>query len=77
MSQVLVLPGFEFTATFGFHVLAIFDPSTSIRMMEHLLLSLGIPEDRFGSGEVGATSDVLKAYEELDEHGAALRRELA
>ena len=70
MSQVLVLPGFEFTATFGFHILAVFDPSTSIRLMEHLLLSLGIPEDRFGSGEVGATSDVLKAYEVLDEHGA-------
>ena len=70
MSRILVLPGFEFTATFGFHILAIFDPSTSIRLMEHLLLSLGIPEDRFGSGEVGATSDVLKAYEELDEHGA-------
>jgi hypothetical protein len=69
-SQILVLPGFEFTATFGFHILAIFDPSTSIRLMEHLLLSLGIPEDRFGSGEVGATSDVLKAYEVLDEHGA-------
>jgi hypothetical protein len=70
MNKVLVLPGFEFTATFGFHILAIFDPSTSIRLMEHLLLSLGIPEDRFGSGEVGATSDVLKAYEVLDEHGA-------
>lgn len=70
MSRILVLPGFEFTATFGFHILAIFDPSTSIRMMEHLLLSLGIPEDRFGSGEVGATSDVLKAYQVLDEHGA-------
>jgi hypothetical protein len=70
MSKVLVLPGFEFTATFGFHILAIFDPSTSTRMMEHLLLSLGIPEDRFGSGEVGATSDVLKAYEVLAEHGA-------
>jgi hypothetical protein len=70
MGRILVLPGFEFTATFGFHILAIFDPATSIRMMEHLLLFLGIPEDRFGSGEVGATSDVLKAYEELDEHGA-------
>ncbi|HRA49188.1 MAG TPA: ATP-binding protein, partial [Thermomicrobiales bacterium] len=70
MSKVLVLPGFEFTATFGFHVLAIFDPSTSIRMMEHLLLLLGVPEDRFGSGEVGATSDVLRAYDVLAEAGA-------
>lgn len=38
--------------------------------MEHLLLRLGVPEERFGSGEVGATSDVLTAYELLDEHGA-------
>lgn len=38
--------------------------------MEHLLLLLGVPEDRFGSGEVGATSDVLKAYEVLNENGA-------
>jgi hypothetical protein len=38
--------------------------------MEHLLLTLGVPEDRFGSGEVGATSDVLRAYELLADHGA-------
>ena len=31
---------------------------------------LGVPEDRFGSGEVGATTDVLRAYEILDDHGA-------
>ncbi len=31
---------------------------------------MGVPEDRFGSGEVGATTDVLRAYEILDEHGA-------
>ena len=38
--------------------------------MEHLLLLLGVPEDRFGSGEVGATSDVLRAYEVLNDNGA-------
>jgi hypothetical protein len=38
--------------------------------MEHLLLLLGVPEDRFGSGEVGATTDVLRAYEILADHGA-------
>jgi hypothetical protein len=70
MDKVLVLPGLEFTATFGFHILAIFDPSTTIRMMEHLLLLLGVPEDRFGSGEVGATSDVLRAYDVLATAGA-------
>lgn len=70
LSKVLLLPGFEFTATFGFHILAIFPETTSIRLMEHLLLSLGVPEERFGSGEVGATSDVLRAYEVLSDHGA-------
>ncbi|HEV2527169.1 MAG TPA: RNA-binding domain-containing protein [Thermomicrobiales bacterium] len=70
LARILVLPGFEFTATFGFHILAIFPESTSVRLMEHLLLSLGVAEDRMGSGEVGATTDVLKAYEILDEHGA-------
>ena len=70
LGRVLLLPGFEFTATFGFHVLAIFPESTSIRLMEHLLLQLGVAEDRFGSGEVGATTDVLKGYEILAEAGA-------
>jgi hypothetical protein len=70
LDKVLLLPGFEFTAQFGFHILAIFPERTTVRMMEHLLLALGVPEDRFGSGEVGATSDVLRAYELLDEHGA-------
>ena len=70
LARILVLPGFEFTAQFGFHILAVFPEGTTVRLMEHLLLSLGVPEDRFGSGEVGATTDVLRAYEILDEHGA-------
>lgn len=70
LASVRVLPGFEFTATFGFHILAIFPESTSVRLMEHLLLLLGVPEDKFGSGEVGATTDVLRAYETLADHGA-------
>lgn len=70
LGKILVLPGFEFTATFGFHILAIFPPTTTIRRIEHLLLQLGVGEDRFGSGEVGATSDVLRAYEVLAENGA-------
>jgi hypothetical protein len=72
LARILVLPGFEFTAQFGFHILAIFPEGTTVRLMEHLLLSLGVPEDRFGSGEVGATTDVLRAYEILDEHGALI-----
>jgi len=70
LGRILVLPGFEFTAQFGFHILAIFPEVTSVRMMEHVLLLLGVPEDRFGSGEVGATTDVLRAYEILASHGA-------
>src|SRR5215213_4315720 len=70
LAQILVLPGFEFTAQFGFHILAIFPEGTTIRLMEHLLLLLGVPEDRFGSGEVGATTDVLRAYQILADHGA-------
>jgi hypothetical protein len=70
LGKILVLPGFEFTATFGFHILAIFPERTSVRLMEHLLLALGVPEQKFGSGEVGATTDVLRAYEVLASHGA-------
>jgi len=87
--RVLVLPGFEFTATFGFHILGIFSPEVDVRELEFLLRRLNIPLDKLdaGSGEVGATSDVLTAYEVIDEmggiviaahansnHGVAMRR---
>ncbi|MEX2425314.1 MAG: RNA-binding domain-containing protein [Thermomicrobiaceae bacterium] len=72
LNRILVLPGFEFTATFGFHILALFPPETSIRKLEHVLLELNVPEDKLnvGSSEVGATTDVLRAYEVLSEAGA-------
>ncbi|HET9016262.1 MAG TPA: RNA-binding domain-containing protein [Thermomicrobiaceae bacterium] len=72
LNRVLVLPGFEFTATFGFHILAVFPEDTSIRRLEHLLLALGIPEEKLdkGTSEVGATTDVLQTYEILHEAGA-------
>jgi hypothetical protein len=71
LARVLVLPGFEFTATFGFHVLAIFPPEKSVREIEHLLLSLNIPPDLVdaGSSTVGATTDVLTAYQAIDDAG--------
>lgn len=71
LSRILVLPGFEFTATFGFHVLAIFPPEISVREMEYLLLQLNIPSDQLdiGSSTVGATVDVLTAYRWIDEAG--------
>jgi len=70
-NQVLVLPGFEFTATFGFHILGIFAPETSIRHLEHVLLSLSVPADKLdiGSTETGAATDVLNAYRIIREAG--------
>jgi len=70
--KILVLPGFEFTATFGFHILAIFDDGTTVRELEHVLLELGVPVDSLdlGETEVGATTDVLTAYEIMAEAGA-------
>jgi len=64
LSKIHVLPGFEFTATFGFHILGIFPPDKPVREIEHLLLNLNISSDQLdrGSDAVGATSDVLNAY---------------
>jgi len=69
--RVLVLPGFEFTATFGFHILAVFSPKVSLRELEHVLLKLNVPADKLdvGSTEVGASTDVLTAYRIIDEAG--------
>ncbi|HEY72644.1 MAG: transcriptional regulator [Chloroflexi bacterium] len=87
--KVLVLPGFEFTATLGFHILGIFSPEVDVRELEFILRQLNIPLDKLdaGSGEVGATTDVLTAYRVIDEaggiviaahvnssHGVAMRR---
>ncbi|GIK73670.1 MAG: hypothetical protein BroJett021_26580 [Chloroflexota bacterium] len=70
-NQVVVLPGFEFTATFGFHILAIFPPETSVRELEHILLSMKVPASKLdiGSTETGATTDVLTAYRIIHEAG--------
>lgn len=70
-NQVVVLPGFEFTATFGFHILAIFPPETSVRQLEHILLSMKVPANKLdvGSTETGATTDVLTAFRMIHEAG--------
>jgi hypothetical protein len=69
--KILILPGLEFTATLGFHILGIFPPETTVRELEHLLLMLRVPTEKLdqGSGEVGATSDVLTAYRMINEAG--------
>jgi hypothetical protein len=71
LKKVLVLPAFEFTATFGFHIMAIFPPEKDVREIEHLLLSMNIPSDQLdvGSSTVGATVDVLTAYRMISEAG--------
>jgi hypothetical protein len=71
LEKVLVLPGFEFTATFGFHILGIFSPDTTVSFLEHLLLSMNVslPQLQQGSSTVGATSDVLTAYRVINEGG--------
>jgi len=71
LKKILVLPGFEFTATLGFHILGIFPPEKPVREIEHLLLTLNIPPEKLdeGSATVGATSDVLTAYRLIDEAG--------
>ncbi|NJL56682.1 PHP domain-containing protein [bacterium] len=71
LARITVLPGFEFTATFGFHILGIFSPQTPLRYLDHLLLSLNIPAETLesGSSEVGASSDVLTAYRLINDAG--------
>ncbi len=71
LNKILVLPGFEFTATFGFHILGIFSPLKPVREIEHLLLNLRIPPSQLddGSSTVGASSDVLTAYRMINEEG--------
>lgn len=69
--KVMILPGFEFTATFGFHILGIFPPETTVRQLEHVLLMLNVPTDKLdeGSTETGANADVLTAYRTIREAG--------
>jgi hypothetical protein len=71
LDRVLLLRGFEFTATFGFHILAILGPEVPLRDVEFLLLKLNIPASRLDEGatDVGATVDVLTAYQLIDQAG--------
>ncbi|MCJ7550736.1 MAG: putative DNA binding domain-containing protein, partial [Anaerolineae bacterium] len=71
LSRILLLKGLEFTATFGFHILGLFPPETETRDLEFLLLKLNVPADKLDDGatDVGATSDVLTAYQLIDQAG--------
>ena len=70
-AKVLVLPGFEFTATFGFHIMGLFPSDKPIREIEHILLDLNVPTNQLelGSVTVGASADVLTAYQAIRESG--------
>jgi hypothetical protein len=74
LDRILVFPGFEFTATFGFHVLGVFSPDTSVREIEHILLNLNIPEEQLDDGSVtiGAGTDVLTAYRLISAGGGVV-----
>jgi hypothetical protein len=71
LAKINVLPGFEFTATFGFHVLGIFPENTSVRKLEYLLLNLNVPEEKMllGAPDAGSTSDVLASYQAITAAG--------
>lgn len=71
LKEIVVLPGFEFTATFGFHVLGLFAPDKPLREIEHILLELNIPSEQLdeGSVTVGASADVLSAYQAINAAG--------
>jgi hypothetical protein len=71
LDKILVLPGVELTATFGFHILGIFSPKKPIREIEHLLLNANIPPFQLdeGSATVGATLDVLSVYRLFNQAG--------
>lgn len=71
LGKILVLPGFEFTAMFGFHIIGLFAPETPISYMEHLLLMLNVPPEKLfeGSTTAGATADVLTAYRVINAAG--------
>ena len=70
-AKILVLPGFEFTATFGFHIMGLFHPDKPIREIEHILLDLNVPANQLeiGSVTVGASADVLTAYQSIHDAG--------
>ncbi|HKP54621.1 MAG TPA: RNA-binding domain-containing protein [Chloroflexia bacterium] len=71
LGKIVVLPAFEFTATFGFHILGVFPENTSIRKLEYLLLNLNVPEEKMvmGAPDAGSTSDVLAAYAAISAAG--------
>jgi len=71
LKKITLLPGIEFTATFGFHILGVFSPEKNPREIEHLLLDLSIPVNQLDKGDpaIGSSVDVIRAYQLINEAG--------
>ena len=71
LDKILVLPGFEFTAAFGFHILGIFSPDTPLSFIEHILLDLEVTQSALEKGDPvsGSNMDVLTTYRVINEAG--------
>lgn len=71
LKKILILPGIEFTATFGFHIIGLFSPEKTVREIEHVLIDLGIPAGSLEEGNpaIGASVDVLSAYKIIHDAG--------
>jgi hypothetical protein len=65
LTYITVLPGFEFTAHFGAHILGVFSPEHPLSLIEATLIQLGVPPDQLKSGICGIanTRHVTEAYE--------------
>jgi hypothetical protein len=71
LKKILVLPGIEFTATFGFHIIGLFSPNKNLREIDHLLLDLTIPSSQLDEGNpaIGASVDAIHAYQLINDAG--------
>jgi histidinol phosphatase-like PHP family hydrolase len=66
-TDLTVFPGFEVN-TQGGHVLAIFDPSTKIEVIETALIESGIPKPRWADNEI-VGHDIATALAAIDRNG--------
>ncbi len=66
-TDLVVFPGFELNAQGG-HILAVFDPSTSIAVVETALIEAGIPKPRWGDNEA-LGHDILTALHAIARNG--------
>jgi hypothetical protein len=71
LTKMFLLPGIEFTSTFGFHIMGLFSPTKNLREIEHLLLDLTIPASQLDEGNpaIGASVDAVTAYRLINEAG--------